>query len=83
MIILLQAAAPQSPFAEVTGNPMLNTIILAIAGYYLKGTADSVREMKKEFDEHKLLMAERHARLASRDDVDAAVERHEELLHGD
>ncbi len=77
--MILQAASSHvQSFMDVTGSPMLNTIVLAIAGYYLKGTADTVRSMQKEMEAHRLAIAKEYA---TREDLAGTIERHEELLH--
>ena len=63
---------------QVVSSPSLNTIALAVAGYYLRDTALAIKEMRKEIEAHKLRVAEDYA---TREDVVDAIERHESLLH--
>ncbi len=61
-------------------SPLLNTFVLAIVVYFLKDFAATVKEMKKEFEAHRLEIARNYATQA---DLDNAIQRHEQVLHHD
>jgi LEA14-like dessication related protein len=60
------------------GNPTVNTLILAIAVYFLKDFALAVKDLKKEIEMHKLQVAREYA---TKEEVSETIERHEKLLH--
>lgn len=60
------------------GHPTLQTITLAVAIYFLKGFAGSVKELKSEMESHKLKVAEDYATKA---DLRERVALHEATFH--
>ncbi len=61
-------------------SPLLNTFMLAVVVYFLKDFANTVKEMKREFEAHRLEIARNYATQA---DLDGAIQRHEQILHHD
>lgn len=66
------------PVLTFLGHPTVNTLVLAVAVYFLKDFASTVKELKKEMEEHKLEVAREYATSA---EVSDAIDRHEKLLH--
>lgn len=66
------------PVLNFLGHPTVNTLVLAVAVYFLKDFAASVKELRKEMEQHKLEVAGEYA---TNDEVNQVIKRHEELLH--
>ncbi len=61
-------------------SSLLNTFVLSVVVYFLKDFATTVKEMKREFEAHRLEIARNYATQA---DLDDAIQRHEQILHHD
>jgi hypothetical protein len=66
------------PVLSFLGNPTVNTFVLAVAVYFLKDFASTVKELRRDMETHKLEVARNYATQA---DLDHAIQRHEQLLH--
>ena len=60
------------------GHPTLQTIILAVAIYFLKGFASSVKELKADVEAHKLTVAKDYV---TKEDLKQRMELHEDTFH--
>lgn len=67
------------PVLTFLGHPTVNTLVLAVAVYFLKDFANTVKELKKEMEEHKLQVAREYA---TSNEVTEAIDLHEKHLHG-
>jgi len=65
-------------WANLVDHSMANTFLLAIVVYFLRDFATSVKDLKREMEEHKLEVARNYATTS---DLDDAIQRHEQILH--